>query len=242
MVFNSGLQKSEVRLGGLLNRLLHTPIWQLLISSEGFAPKGEELDSKVNSNHREKKSLRKRTEKWVAGTVCLTADYLKGPASLSIDFLRHSRIYVISAGPSSCSQVFKFSVSPDGAWVSVGEGMGKLADTAHMFLLTPPSGFSTVIGSRSRSRSLSLSLPPLESNSSQKKLLSKWDSPWSFINVGGRKGRGNTRAHPHCWVTEETGRKEHKAWKTLPKSGSTLISFSLSFHRRQHSLLASIIS
>lgn len=128
MVFNSGLQKSEVRPGGLLNLLLHTPIWQLLISSEGFAPKGEELDSKVNSNHQENKSLRKRTEKWVEGAVCLTAeDYLKGPASLSIDFLRYCRIYVISAGPSSCSQVFKFSVSPDGAWVSVGEGMGKLA-------------------------------------------------------------------------------------------------------------------
>lgn len=84
------------------------PIQQLLISSERFPPKGEERDSKVNSNDWEKKSLRKQSSEVSRGFFLTAEDYLKGPVPLfqhTTYFPRHSQTYIISAGPPSPSQL-----------------------------------------------------------------------------------------------------------------------------------------
>ena len=108
-----------------------------------------------------------------------------------------------------CLKFLKFSVPPDGPWVSIGRWAGKLT-TAHISL--PHSTWlcvSTVIGYKTHTHSqkpILQSEQTLYLNSSriththththtqkpilqsEETLLSKWNSTWSFFNVAGSKG------------------------------------------------------
>lgn len=128
--------------------------------------------------------------------------------------LRLSRFWLLPA-LLPCLKFLKFSVSPDGAWVSGGRGRAGWLISAHIF---PPNSrlcVSTVTGYNTHTARIEFH--------SQKQYSFQSRTQLDLLSMlAARRGE----AIPGSKLLSHLKGKEYTAWKTLPKSSLTLVSYS----------------